>query len=76
MDDIDLFAQLVEWQAAGYAPELHSVLNDQWLLKLDTDHWSRRGRIDERCPEKALQYITGAFPTPQEAIYAAMRDIK
>jgi hypothetical protein len=76
MNDDSLFAQLMKWQARGFMPELHPVLNNQWVLVISTDHWSMRSRLDEHSQHMGIRFNTDPQPTPQAAIRAAMEIIR
>jgi hypothetical protein len=75
LTDTELFERILFWQAKGYHPELHTAMNDQWVLILSTDHWTSDS-INQRSRQMGLKYVTEPCPTPQDAIRAAMEHIQ
>lgn len=69
----EMYACLLRWQKAGYAPVL-GVDYGGWVLKLDFNYDGFGGRTND--PVTAFRFSTGPHPSPLVAVAAACEVIR
>lgn len=76
IEGVDPLHQLMQWQARGYYPQLHSAPGNTWVLILETDPWFDREDISMKSEKKKLRFVTDRESTPWDAIRSAMEVIR